>query len=260
MKLYLKYLRLHLRSQLQYKTSFALTVFAQFLTPFTAFAGIYLLFKRFGSIYGWSVYEVFLCFTVVGASFAISTCFARGFDSFPGMIKTASFDRILVRPRGTIIQVLGSNLDIKRVGALIQAISVLAVAIAGVKIHWDLVKILTLTNMIIGGTFIFSGVYILQATLAFWTVEGLEFANIFTHGAKEYVSYPLSIFPKWVTNFFTFVIPFACVNYLPLMALLDHIDGNKILYMLLPLIGALFILPSLLAWSFGVKHYKSTGS
>ncbi|HZJ83343.1 MAG TPA: ABC-2 family transporter protein [Clostridia bacterium] len=260
MGLYLKYIALLLKSQLQYRASFAMTVFTQFLTPFTAFAGIYLLFERFGSIDGWTAYEVFLCFSIIGASFSIATCMARGFDMFPNMVKNAGFDRVLVRPRGTIIQVLGSGFDIKRIGHLIQAIVVLVIAITGVKINWNIIKILTLANMIIGGTCIFSGVYMLQAALAFWTVEGLEVANILTHGVREYASYPLSIFPKWITRFFTFIIPFSLVNYLPLNSLLGHNSDSHIFYMLLPLVGILFIVPCLLVWNLGVKHYSSTGS
>lgn len=260
MRLYFKYLGLVLKSQLQYRASFVLTVFTQFLAPFTAFAGIYLLFERFGSIDGWTAYEVFLCFAVIGASFAVSTCVARGFDSFAGLIKNAGFDRVLLRPRNTIIQVLGSEFDIKRLGHLLQAITVLILAISGVKIQWDLIKILTLSNMIIGGIGIFSGVYMLQAAFAFWTVEGLEVANILTHGVKEYASYPLNILPKWITRFFTFVIPFACVNYLPLQSLLGRTNGNRVFYMLVPLFGIVFIIPCLFAWRFGVRHYRSTGS
>lgn len=260
MKLYFKYILLLLKSQLQYRASFVMAVLTQFLTPFTALAGIYLLFERFGSIDGWGAYEVFLCFAVIGAGFALSTCFARGFDSFPGLVKNAGFDRVLVRPRGTVLQVLGSGFDIKRIGHLVQAGVVLAVAIPGVQVSWGPVKILTLINMILGGTCIFSGVYMLQATLSFWTVEGIEVANILTHGVREYASYPLSVFPKWITRFFTFVIPFGCVNYLPLQFLLGRIQGNPWGYMFLPLIGVLFILPCLLIWRFGVRHYRSTGS
>lgn len=260
MKLYFKYISLLLKSQLQYRASFMMTIGTQFITPFAAFAGIYLLFDRFGSIDGWSAYEVFLCFAVIGASFAIATCLARGFDSFPGMVKNAEFDRVLVRPRGTILQVLGSRLDIKRIGHLVQAVIVLVIAVSGVNVRWDMIKMVTLANMILGGTCIFSGVYMLQATFAFWTVEGLEVANILTHGVKEYASYPLSIFPKWVTRFFTFIIPFACVNYLPLQSVLGRVEGNQILSLLLPLLGIVFILPCLFAWRFGVKHYRSTGS
>lgn len=260
MKLYLKYIKLLLKSQLQYKTSFYMTILTQFLTPFASFAGIYLLFARFGSIDGWGAYEVFLCFAVIGTSFAIATCFARGFDTFPDMVKSSEFDRVLVRPRGTMLQILGSGFDIKRIGHFVQAVIVLVIAMVGVNISWSFIKIVTLFNMILGGTSIFSGVYMLQAALSFWTIEGLEVANILTHGVKEYASYPLSIFPKWITNFFTFIIPFGCVNYLPLEALLGRVKGNQVPYMLLPLLGLVFILPCIFFWNLGVSSYRSTGS
>lgn len=260
MKLYFKYILLLVKSQLQYKASFIMTVFTQFLTPLTAFAGIYLLFKRFGNIRGWGVYEVLVCFAVTGASNAVSTCFARGFDNFPGIIRNGEFDRVLVRPRNTVIQVLGSKFDIKRIGHLIEASVILAVAINGINLSWDLVRIFTLINMIVGGTCIFAGVYILQATIAFWTVEGIEVANILTDGVREYASYPLDIYPGWVKRFLTFIIPFGCVNYLPLLSLLGRSEGNRFFFMFMPLIGVLFILPCILIWSFGVRHYKSTGS
>jgi len=220
MKLYLKYISLILKSHLQYKASFIMIAVSQFFAPFTAFAGIYFLFRRFGNIQGWTMFEVFMCFAVVGACFSVSTCFARGFDVFANMIRTASFDRILVRPRGTVLQILGSNFDLKRIGHLLQSIVVLAIAIKGVNINWDPARILMLFNMIFGGTVIFTGVYMLQAAAAFWTIEALEVANIFTHGIKEHASYPLNIFPKWITVFFTYIIPFGTINYLPLQYLL----------------------------------------
>lgn len=260
MKLYLKYILLMLKSQLQYKASFFMTVFTQLMIPFIALAGIYLLFHRFGSIKGWEVYEIFLCYSVIGASFAISTCMARGFDSFAGLVRNAGFDRILVRPRGTVIQVLGSQFDIKRIGHLIQAIVILFVAISGVNVQWNVFRIITIINMILGGTCIFTGVYMLQAVMAFWTVEALEAANILTHGMREYASYPLDIFPKWISRFFTFLVPFGCVNYIPLKWVLGHIGGNAITYMLIPLLGVIFVIPCTFAWNFGVRHYKSTGS
>ncbi|GMQ62677.1 hypothetical protein AN2V17_19090 [Vallitalea sp. AN17-2] len=72
--------------------------------------------------------------------------------------------------------------------------------------------------------------------------------------------YPLGIYKKWVKNFFTFVVPFGCVNYYPLMYLLDKNNSNNILYIISPIFGILFIIPCLLVWRIGVRHYKSTGS
>ena len=237
-----------------------MTVIAQFIQPFTLFVGMVLLFERFGSIKGWTLYEVFMCYAVVGACFAVSTCIARGFDSFDNMIRTASFDRVLVRPRGIFLQILGSGFDIKRIGHLLQTLIVLAIAIAGADISWDFSRIVMLINMIFGGSVIFSGVYMLQAAAAFWTIEALEVANIFTHGIKEHASYPLNIFPKWITVIFTFIIPFGTINYLPLQYLLGKIDGFGWFYAFLPLLGALFIVPCIFVWNAGVRNYSSAGS
>jgi len=237
-----------------------MTVITQFIQPFALFAGIYLLFQRFGDIQGWTLYEVFMCYAVVGLCFAASTCFARGFDSFDGMIRTASFDRVLVRPRGTVLQVLGASFDLKRIGHFLQSVIVLDIAIIGADISWDIARAVMLVNMVIGGSVIFSGVYMLQAAAAFWTIEALEVANIFTHGIKEHASYPLNIFPKWITIIFTFVIPFGTINYIPLQYLLGKIDGSGWLYAFIPLLGSLFIIPCMFAWKFGVRKYSSAGS
>ncbi|MCL1829904.1 MAG: ABC-2 family transporter protein [Oscillospiraceae bacterium] len=260
MKLYMKYVFLLLKSQMQYMSSFIMMVISQFFTPFALLAGIYFLFERFGSIGGYSMFEVFLCYSIIGMCFSIATCFARGFDVFANMIRTGSFDRILVRPRSTVLQILGGNLDLKRVGHFIHSILLLVIAIMQAPIDWSITKGIVLFNMIVSGTLIFSAVYLLQATAAFWTTEALEVANIFTHGIKEHASYPLDIFPKWITVFFTFIIPFGTVNYLPLEFILDRTEGSPLIYLLIPFAGGLFILPCLMFWQFGIKKYTSTGS
>ena len=160
-----------------------------------------------------------------------------------------------------MLQVLGSNFEFTRVGRLLQSITVLVWVLTHLTIDWDIFKILTLFFMITSGVSIFSGIFILAATLCFWTIQAIEVANIFTDGGREMAQYPLNIYQKWVTRFFTFVIPFGCVNYVPLMYLLGKSDnGNDYLNMLIPLAGVIFILPCLLIWQFGVRHYRSTGS
>ena len=114
--------------------------------------------------------------------------------------------------------------------------------------------------MVFSGVLIFTGIYMLAATMCFWTVQGFEVANIFTDGGREMAQYPLNIYKKWVARFFTYVIPFGTVNYLPLLFILGKTEGNEILYMLTPVAGSLFIFPCFLVWHFGVRHYRSTGS
>jgi ABC-2 type transport system permease protein len=260
MKLYFKYVLILFKAQMQYKVSFWLLSFGQFFIPFSVFAGLYFLFERFGNIKGWNFFEVALCFSVVHMSFSISECFVRGFDAFSTLVSTGEFDRVLVRPRSTVLQVMGSKFEFTRVGRLLQSIFVLIWALFNLTISWDISKVLTLILMVTSGVFIFAGIFILAATLCFWTVQGIEVANIFTDGGREMSQYPLGVYKKWVTRFFTFVIPFGCVNYYPLMYVLGKVKENVLLYMLSPIYGIVFIIPCLCVWRFGVKHYRSTGS
>ncbi len=260
MKLYFRYMSILLKSQMEYRTSFILLSIGQFFVPFLVFVSIFLFFQRFPNIGGWSLYEVALCYSVIHIAFSLSECFARGFDSFSSIVINGDFDRILVRPRSTILQVLGSKFEFTRIGRLAQSILVLIFSLINLNLTWNMYKIVTLLLMIISAVCIFTGIYMLAAALCFWTIEGLEVMNIFTDGGREISQYPLSIYKEWVRKFFTFVIPFGTVNYLPLMFILDKTQGNELMYMLTPLYGMIFIFPCILIWTVGVAHYKSTGS
>lgn len=260
MKLYFRYILILLKAQMQYRVSFWLLSLGQFFVPLSVFAGLYFLFERFDNIKGWSFFEVALCFSVVHMAFSISECCARGFDSFSSLVSTGEFDRVLVRPRSTIVQVMGSKFEFTRVGRLLQSVGVLIWALLNLFINWNIARVVTLILMVMSGVFIFAGIFILAATLCFWTIQGIEVANIFTDGGREMSQYPLNIYKKWVMRFFTFVIPFGSVNYFPLMYVLGRVKGDQILYMLSPLYGILFIVPCLYIWKFGVKHYRSSGS
>lgn len=260
MKLYLKYMSILLKCQMEYRTSFILLSVGQFFVPFLIFVSIFLFFQRFPSAGGWSLYEVALCYSVIHMAFSLSECFARGLDSFSSLVINGDFDRILVRPRSTLLQTLGSKFEFTRIGRFAQSIVVLVFSLLNLNIDWDLYKVLTLVFMVLSGICIFVGIYMLGASLCFWTIEGLEVINIFTDGGREMSQYPLSIYKDWIKKFFTFVIPFGTVNYLPLMSVLNKTHGDEFLYMITPLFGMLFIIPCLLVWNFGVRHYKSTGS
>lgn len=262
MRLYFKYVGILLKSQMQYRTSFLLLAFGQFFIPFFVFAGMYFLFEQFGQIRGWSFYEVAVCFAVIHMAFSISECFVRGFDSFSSLVVNGDFDRVLLRPRSTVLQVLGSKFEFSRVGRLLQSLLVLAWAVWRLPIDWTLLKALVLVLMVASGICIFSGIFILAATMCFWTIQGLEVANIFTDGGRELAQYPINIYQKGIARFFTFIIPFGCSNYLPLLYLLERTSPGtpSWVYMLSPLWGMVFLIPCLLVWRYGVKHYLSTGS
>jgi ABC-2 type transport system permease protein len=258
--IYFRYLAMNVKSILEYRLSAWLVAAGQVLTGLFSFLSLSLLFSRFGSLAGWSFAEAALCFGVTYTAFSISETFARGFDTFSRMVIQGEFDRVLLRPRSTIIQVLGAKTDITRISRVLFGIVIICAIIPGTDIVWGFSKICTLVLMILGGAAVFTGVFILGATVCFFTLEGLEVINIFTDGGRELASYPLPVYGKWITRFFTFIIPFGCMNYLPLLYLTGRAERWPVLYMLMPLLGFAFILPCVLVWRLGVRHYSSAGS
>lgn len=216
------------------------------------------MFYRFNSVEGFTYSEVLICFSVVLIAFSLAECFFRGFDTFSGVISNGEFDRIMLRPRNTMFQVLASKLEITRLGRLFQAAVILIYAIFNCGVIWTADKIFTLIIMIIGGTALFSGLFIIYASICFFTIEGLEFMNIFTDGGREYGKYPMLIYGDYVLKFFTYIIPLACVQYYPFMYLIGR--TKNVLYSLTPLAAFIFLIPCLILWKIGVRHYKSTGS
>ena len=122
MRLYFHYVSINIRCTMQYKASFLLTAIGQFLVSFTIFLGIFFMFQRFSKVEGFTYSEVLLCFAIMLMEFSLAEMFARGFDQFSGLVKTGEFDRILVRPRNEIIQVLGSKFELTRIGRMMQAV------------------------------------------------------------------------------------------------------------------------------------------
>ena len=248
---------------MQYRASFVMLALGHLAATGIEFVGILVLFDRFGSLKGWSLHEVAFMYGVVNISFAIADAATRGFDLFGQMIKSGDFDRVLTRPRSAALQVAGQELTLRRAGRLAQGLFVLVWAAFGMDMSWSAASVCLLMGAIAGGACLFSGLVILQATLAFWTVETLEIMNTLTYGGVETTQYPLPIYRPWFRRFFTFGVPLACVSYFPSVAVMGVPDplGSPLWFQYVsPLIGVGFLAVALQFWRFGVRHYLSTGS
>ena len=257
-RLYFHYISIQIRCMMQYKKSFILTTLGQFLASFNAFVGIYFMFRRFHSIAGYTYSDVLLCFSLISMEFSLAECAARGFDRFSHLVRQGTFDRIMTRPRNEILQVLGNNFELTRLGRTVQAIIIFFYGISQADIDWSLMKVLTVIITILCGAAVFSGIFLINAALCFFTLEGLEVVNIFTDGARQYGEYPIDVYGKRMVKFCTFIIPYALVQLYPVKYLTGRSDS--LLYALIPLAALLFLLPCYALWRYGVRKYKSSGS
>ncbi len=264
LSLYGRYIGVSFLGQMQYRMSFMMSAVGQLFATVIEVTAIWALFSRFGNLEFWRLEEVCLFYGVVNISFAFADAISPGFDLFgPLYVKTGNFDRLLLRPRAIVLQLLGHELALRRVGRLIQGVAVFAWGAYQLDLSWNLGNCFLLSFTIVAGVAMFTGLMVFQATLSIWTVESLEIMNTLTYGGVQTAQYPLDIYESWFQKFFTFIVPLACISYFPIIALMDKHDPlgtNFVFQVMAPLFGFVFLGFAIFFFQFGVKRYTSTGS
>lgn len=257
MRLYWKFFSIHLKSEMAYPASFFLSCVGRLLCTINCLVGIGLMMWRFGSIGDYTAGEVLLGFGVVMTAFNIAECFARGFDQFSKIVREGTLDRLVVRPRGLVFQVICQDTRMASLPNIVLGIAVIAYGVSVSGIAWTVPKALVLLSMVACGSLLFFGMFLVYAALCFFTMEGLEVLNIFTDGIRTFSQFPFDIYGKGVLFFTTAVMPMAMVQYWPLQYLMGK---GRAIYGMFPVLSLWFLIPCWLAWRLGIRHYASAGS
>lgn len=261
--LYRRFVGARLRAQMQYRASFLMMAVVTFLGLSTEFVAVLILFNQFGSLAGWEVGEVAFLFGLAIIAFGLAEMAGAGFDIFPSTIRRGEFDQVLLRPAGVFTQVMAADFQLRRIGRISQGSVAFGLALTWTSIDWDIWKLLYLPVVLLSGAAMFMAMFVLGATLCFWTVQSIELINILTNGGTELTSYPLPIYHVAMQRFFTFFVPLAFVSYFPALYLLDRPERHDWpvwVPFITPLVAVGFITVARLAWRVGVRHYRSTGS
>jgi len=260
-----KFLRIQIRSQLQYPVSFIMEMISNAIILGFFFIAFALTMTRFGEIGGWKLGEVALLWGMAEFSFGVMDMIFSGFDydTFGPMVIKGTFDQLLLRPVNITLQVLGSRFVLRRLGKITEGLIIFIVGLYLVNVAWTLGRIIYIPILIISQIFFFGSLFIIGATTTFWTKERLEILNVFTYGGSEIMSYPMHIFPRAIRLLFTFVVPAIFLSYFPMTYILNKpvaINAPGIVPFLAPIISGVLFWLSLKFWHYGINNYQSTGS
>jgi ABC-2 type transport system permease protein len=251
-----------IRSQVQYRASFTLELVGVFLVSFLDFLAVLVLFHNTPRLAEWSIGEVAFLYALSSITFAITDLVIGHLDQFPQKIRDGNFDIMLVRPRGTLLQVLCSDFQMRRLGKAAQGAIVLVYALAAVHVHWTVWRAVVLAASIPSGIVIFAAIWVLFSCMAFWTQDGGEFTNAFTYGGNFMTQYPIDIYGQWFRRFLAYVVPLAFVTYFPALYVLGKPDPlglpHVLQFLSAPVALALTAVAGA-AWRVAVRHYRSAG-
>jgi ABC-2 type transport system permease protein len=264
LRLYGRLISMQIRAQLQYRASVAIDIGTFGIVTALEFTAILLYFNRFQSILGWHVGEVTLLAAFVALGASLADAIGSGIDMFDEVIRRGEFDRVLLRPVGTFVQILGSDVRLRKLGRMASGLLLFALSLHLLPgLHWTPLKLLVIPLGILTNVGIFLGILLLGATLCFWTIETTELVNIPFDGGREMMNYPLTIYNGTLQRVFLFLVPLAFGAFLPTCYILDRPFPFGLpawIVFLGPIVALAFVAVALALWHLGTRRYQSTGS
>jgi len=263
--LYFRLISIQIRSQLHYRFPFLLDLIATGFITLLGFLSLVFVFQRFGHIRGWTLAEVAFLYGLVDSAFGLMDMVFSGFDpqAFGRKVRFGQFDQMMLKPVNLTLQVFSSEFILRRLGRILEGTTIFIISIGLLDMTWTFGKLVYLPVVYFSTVAFFGGLFIIGATVTFWTIESIEVVNIFTYGGTEMMSYPMHIYQDFLRRFFTYIIPAIFINYYPALYFLDKPDPFNMpeyAYLLSPIVGFGILSIALAFWRVGIRHYQSTGT
>ena len=262
-RLYLHSMGMLIKSQLQYPVSFILQTLAQLVMEGGEMMAVILLVDRFERLNQWGPGELYFFFGLMSVTFYLTECFGRGITgNFPYLIRTGQLDTFLLRPRGTLTQVLCSAADPRRLICIAVGAAALILGSSLSAVQWTAAKALLMAEAVACGCMLIMGLFMIEAIFCIYSVKSVELVNALTYGGRSACEYPIDTYPRPLRVLFTVLAPFALTLHLPGSVILGRplFSWPAWTAFVSPLSGVLFFF--LIYWCFGraMRHYRSTGS
>jgi ABC-2 type transport system permease protein len=260
---YAHLLRAQLRSQAQYRASFAIDVAGSVAFGVLDVVTVLALFRVSPTLAGFAFGDVFLMTALASTAFALADLAAGNVERLRFYVRTGLFDAVLVRPLGALGQLLAMDVAARRLGRVVVGMALLATAAAHAGLVLTPARLALLVVAPAAGALIFAAVFVATATVTFWWVESGELGNALTYGGHDFSGYPMTVYGPLFRRVFAYGLGFAFVAYYPALALLgrhDPLGAPAALGYACPVIAVAAACLAGLLWRAGIRHYRSTGS
>ena len=246
-----------------YRTSFVVMTAASFVITGIDFVAILVMFGNVDALGGFGLGQIAFLYGATAVCLGIADVVVGNVERIGRHVRLGTFDAMMVRPVGVFAQVCANEFALRRLGRIAQGVVILAWSLTVVDVTWDPARVAMLGSLVVCGTAIFLGLFVLGASFQFVSTDASEVANAFTYGGNTMTQYPLTIYPTEVVKALTFLVPVAFVNWYPALFILDVPDPLGLpewLRFAAPVAAVVVCSLAAFAWRTGVRRYRSTGS
>ena len=230
--LYYHYCKTSIKAWFQYRVDAFLRIFAVMARESTAVIVMYITFLNFDNIGGWTIYELLFLYSFMFLTYGIFIIFFTGLRDFQYLVIQGDLDKLLIRPRGVLFQVLASNSDwFAALGHGTLGVMIFIYSSSKINIQWNPANILLACSCVCSGVLIQGALFLIFASLSFFIVKTDNLRNVLYWNIKSFMGCfkAGNIFPE---------------IYIPLSTV----------------VGIFMFGVSYLFWRFSLRFYASTGS
>ena len=257
-RLYGYFLIQRLKILMEYQVNFFIGASSTFFLQGSSILAIWVVMRQIPSLNGWSFEEVILIYGLVTLSKSINHMFADNLWTIGRQyIRTGGFDRFLVRPIDPLFHLLADRFCQDGVGNFIIGAILVAHSSASLGIIWTPINFLYLVVSVISGGMIFIALNLLTCVSAFWIMDSVPITRV-VFDNHLFAQFPLTIYPKAIGVFLTWLIPYGFTSFYPASYLLGRNIGP--MAFLGPVIATVLMVIAYRFWLFGLGHYTGTGS
>lgn len=261
---YIRFIKISILSVSHYRSSFILGIISQIISFFSEFFLLWLLLNNFKAIGNWATYEVMFLFAINLASYAIGSFFLNSPSTrLSTMIKDGTFDEVLTKPLNSFIYLVCREFNNGYITHLVVSLVVMVICINQLNIELTFTNICMLILMLLGGALIQGSTLLIISIPSFWFIENTGLREVLFFNMRRFISYPITIYDKFIQILLTYILPYAFINFFPAQYFLQKNDFSifsPFLQYATPIIGLVLFIIAYSFWKIGINHYQSTGS
>ncbi len=259
LRLYPKYVAMSVKSSLSYKTDAILQIISFAVTEAVSLATIYLIVGAVPSVGIWTFEALAVLFGFTLIPKAIDHMF---FDDLWILaywaVRLGELDPYLTKPINPLFQFLAKTFKWAGAGELVVGVVIMCIFAPQCAIVWTASNTIAIIVCALLGMFVFTGIKLLFASLAFWVKSSGVILNT-VYNFCNYAKYPVRYMGKAFMSIMFYVVPFGLFLYYPVELLIT--GGNVWWAALWSSIAAVVLITlGLFVWHRGIRRYESIGN
>lgn len=217
------------------------------------------VFDRIPDLNGWSLAQLLFIYGFANLPRGLDHVFTNWIWLLSNrVILQGDFDRYLLRPVSPLFQVVAEELQADGLGEILVGLIVVALALPLLEIEITAGAVVLFVLLVLAGAVIYTSIKLTFASLAFWIKDSFPLLNI-AYMFSDFAKYPDGIYPKPVSLFLSFALPFSFTAFVPASYFLGTgslpgaVGGTLVAALATALVARL-------VWKRGLRAYESAGN